>query len=95
MAEKQIISVLLQVLEVHNKYNIMFNAAQKNMDAVKSELKWRKWADNVLVHVLSPNVYRTREEALQAFNYFSEVRHSKYLSSGYPVIVNRLDGRTT
>lgn len=31
------------------------------------------WADDVLVHTLSPNVYRTREEALQAFNWFSEV----------------------
>lgn len=37
------------------------------------ERKWRKWADDVLVHTLSPNVYRTREEALQAFNWFSDV----------------------
>lgn len=37
------------------------------------ERKWRKWADDILVHTLSPNVYRTREEALQAFNWFSEV----------------------
>lgn len=37
------------------------------------ERKWRKWADDVLVHTLSPNVYRTREEAFQAFNWFSEV----------------------
>lgn len=39
----------------------------------RNERKWRKWADNVLVHTLSPNVYRTFEEALQAFNWFSEV----------------------
>lgn len=37
------------------------------------ERKWRKWVDDVLVHTLSPNVYRTKEEAFQAFNWFSEV----------------------
>lgn len=40
---------------------------------LRDERTWRMWADDVLVHVLSPNVYRTRKEALQAFNYFSEV----------------------
>lgn len=39
----------------------------------REERKWRKWADESLVHTLSPNVYRTTEEALQAFNWFSEV----------------------
>lgn len=29
--------------------------------------------DDVLVHVLSPNVYRTPSEALQAFHWFSKV----------------------
>jgi microsomal prostaglandin-E synthase 2 len=28
--------------------------------------------DDVFVHVLSPNVYRTREEAFESFNWFSE-----------------------
>ncbi|XP_003738383.1 prostaglandin E synthase 2 [Galendromus occidentalis] len=61
-----------QVTEVYNKYNIMFGVSQPDMKAIQEEIRWRKWADEVLVHVLSPNVYRTREEALQAFNYFSE-----------------------
>lgn len=39
----------------------------------RDERKWRKWADEVLVHTLSPNVYRTKDEALQAFQWFSEV----------------------
>lgn len=39
----------------------------------REEQKWRKWTDNVLVHMLSPNVYRTQSEALQAFQWFSEV----------------------
>ncbi|KAG0434726.1 hypothetical protein HPB47_018916 [Ixodes persulcatus] len=42
-------------------------------DILGREQTWRSWADDVLVHILSPNVYRTRQEALQAFRYFSEV----------------------
>lgn len=34
---------------------------------------WREWADNTMVHVLSPNVYRTFNEALETFKHFSEV----------------------
>ena len=37
------------------------------------ERKWRLWVDDVLVHVLSPNIYRTPSEALQSFRYFSEI----------------------
>lgn len=32
-------------------------------------MKWRKWADDWLVHLISPNVYRTPREALASFNY--------------------------
>lgn len=39
----------------------------------REEQRWRKWADNVLVHTLSPNVYRTPTEAIQAFRWFSDV----------------------
>jgi microsomal prostaglandin-E synthase 2 len=31
------------------------------------------WADDHLVHMLSPNIYRTPSESIQAFRYFSEV----------------------
>ena len=34
-------------------------------------MKWRKWVDSSLVHMLSPNIYRTMAEAHQAFDYFS------------------------
>ena len=37
-----------------------------------SERKWRKWVDDTLVHTLSPNVYRTPTEALQAFTWFDK-----------------------
>ncbi|XP_064458460.1 prostaglandin E synthase 2-like [Ornithodoros turicata] len=62
--------------EVLNKYHLMLKDAPskgQEYDKMRRELKWRTWADDTLVHVLSPNVYRTRQEALQAFNYFSEV----------------------
>ena len=34
-------------------------------------MKWRLWIDNHFVHLISPNVYRTRKEALAAFDYFT------------------------
>ncbi|CAH1961899.1 unnamed protein product [Acanthoscelides obtectus] len=62
--------------EIMNKYFVM-STDQRGVtaqdDSKSEERKWRKWADSVLVHTLSPNVYRTREEAFQAFNWFSEV----------------------
>ncbi|XP_012268505.2 prostaglandin E synthase 2 [Athalia rosae] len=62
--------------EIVNKYFLMYQntlPAGKSMDYIVEERKWRKWADDVLVHVLSPNVYRTASEAHQAFSWFSEV----------------------
>ncbi|KAJ9165942.1 hypothetical protein P3X46_020753 [Hevea brasiliensis] len=35
------------------------------------ESKWRGWVDNHLVHVLSPNIYRTTSEALESFDYIT------------------------
>ncbi|KAJ8772670.1 hypothetical protein K2173_027847 [Erythroxylum novogranatense] len=35
------------------------------------EAKWRGWVDNHLVHVLSPNIYRTASEALESFDYIT------------------------
>ena len=39
----------------------------------REERRWRQWTDDVLVHTLSPNIYRTPAEALQAFQHFSDV----------------------
>jgi microsomal prostaglandin-E synthase 2 len=36
------------------------------------ERQWRSWADNRLVHLISPNVYRTYDEARETFEWFSE-----------------------
>lgn len=39
-------------------------------------MKWRQWADDWLVHLISPNVYRTPGEALESFDYI--VREGKF-----------------
>lgn len=39
-------------------------------------MKWRQWADDWLVHLISPNVYRTTGEALASFDYI--VREGKF-----------------
>lgn len=65
-----------RVEEVFNTYSIMHGekkAKRQTDESLKLEKKWRKWADEYFVHILSPNIYRTFDEALQAFNYFSEV----------------------
>ncbi|KAL0279772.1 UNVERIFIED_CONTAM: hypothetical protein PYX00_001258 [Menopon gallinae] len=62
--------------DVLNRYFLMFQESVpkgKMYESVKTERQWREWADDVLVHTLSPNVYRTPSESLQAFTWFSEV----------------------
>ncbi|XP_076661418.1 prostaglandin E synthase Su(P) [Halictus rubicundus] len=64
--------------EVMNKYYLMYKDTlpeNKNFNDIIEERKWRKWADDILVHTLSPNVYRTLDEAYNTFNWFSKVGH--------------------
>ncbi|KAI3930782.1 hypothetical protein MKX01_037228 [Papaver californicum] len=35
------------------------------------ENQWRRWVDNHLVHILSPNIFRSRAEALESFDYIT------------------------
>lgn len=58
----------------------MFGDSYKNKKSLSNfdnvlleERKWREWTDNVLVHTLSPNIYRSWNEALESFEYFSKV----------------------
>uniref|UniRef100_A0A0D6QXV7 Prostaglandin E synthase 2 n=1 Tax=Araucaria cunninghamii TaxID=56994 RepID=A0A0D6QXV7_ARACU len=37
----------------------------------EEEKKWRRWVDEHLVHVLSPNIYRSTTEALESFDYIT------------------------
>ncbi|KAI3372929.1 hypothetical protein L3Q82_023373 [Scortum barcoo] len=70
-----------EVTEYNNKYWVMLDEAEttelypeKGMQ--KEEMKWRQWADDWLVHLISPNVYRTTAEALASFDYI--VREGKF-----------------
>ncbi|XP_075903088.1 prostaglandin E synthase 2 isoform X2 [Nelusetta ayraudi] len=70
-----------EVKEYSNKYWLMLDEAdaatvypEKGMQ--KEEMKWRAWADDWLVHLISPNVYRTTGEALASFDYI--VREGKF-----------------
>jgi microsomal prostaglandin-E synthase 2 len=57
--------------EIMNKYFQVLGQPAVAKE-ISEERKWRQWVDDVFVHVLSPNVYRTREEAFESFNWFSE-----------------------
>ncbi|XP_043252580.1 prostaglandin E synthase 2 [Colletes gigas] len=62
--------------EIMNKYFLMYNNTLSEHEDLNNQIKereWRKWADDVLVHTLSPNVYRSLKEAYETFNWFSKV----------------------
>ncbi|KAG8554900.1 hypothetical protein GDO81_003930 [Engystomops pustulosus] len=63
-----------EVAEYQNRYWLMLSEQEtkqlyESKEAQKEEMKWRKWADDWLVHLISPNVYRTPGEALASFDY--------------------------
>lgn len=62
--------------EIPNRYFLMLGdigemELKKREVDLAEERRWRDWTDRVLVHSLSPNIYRTIPESLQAFNNFS------------------------
>lgn len=70
-----------EVTEYNNKYWLMLNENETatvypKKEMQTEEMKWRKWADDWLVHLISPNVYRTTGEALASFDYI--VREGKF-----------------
>ncbi|XP_046401099.1 prostaglandin E synthase 2 [Ischnura elegans] len=72
--------------EVMNRYFLMFQESLppgRTNESLGEERKWRKWADDVLVHTLSPNVYRTLGESLQSFKWFSQVGEWERLFSSW------------
>ncbi|XP_024909248.1 prostaglandin E synthase 2 isoform X2 [Cynoglossus semilaevis] len=63
-----------EVTEYTNKYWLMLDEVDTTTvypekEIQKEEMKWRRWADDWLVHLISPNVYRTTGEALASFDY--------------------------
>lgn len=61
--------------DIMNKYFLMLQDSKRHAlnDVQDEERKWRAWADDHLVHLISPNVYRTKDEAMETFEWFSEV----------------------
>lgn len=65
--------------EVVNKYFLMKGDSinesnyKVQVSQLSEERKWREWTDRVLVHTLSPNIYRTMEESIDSFKTFSNV----------------------
>jgi microsomal prostaglandin-E synthase 2 len=59
--------------DIMNKYFIMNEDESEKSKRLNSdnERKWRQWSDDVLVHSLSPNAYRTLSEAINSFKWFS------------------------
>jgi microsomal prostaglandin-E synthase 2 len=60
--------------DIGNKYFLMFQDKKptESKETFDEERQWRSWADNHLVHLISPNVYRTYDEALETFKWFSQ-----------------------
>ncbi|XP_020019843.1 prostaglandin E synthase 2 isoform X1 [Castor canadensis] len=77
-----------EVTEFCNKYWLMLDEKEAQQmyggkEARTEEMKWRQWADDWLVHLISPNVYRTPAEALASFDYI--VREGKFGAVEGPV----------
>ncbi|KAL5730844.1 prostaglandin-E synthase [Ranunculus cassubicifolius] len=49
--------------KIHPDYSVGDDDTEEN--------KWRKWVDSHLVHMLSPNIYRSPSEALESFDYIT------------------------
>ncbi|KAK1371076.1 Prostaglandin E synthase 2 [Heracleum sosnowskyi] len=56
-----------------DKLDSMINSEKsaKEVPDNDEEKQWRSWVDNHLVHMLSPNIYRTTSEALESFDYIT------------------------
>ncbi|XP_071948380.1 prostaglandin E synthase 2-like [Antedon mediterranea] len=63
-----------KVVEYSNRHEIMLGKPGKTNE-MKLERKWRIWVDDVLVHNIPPNIYRTWNESVQAFSYIAEKAH--------------------
>lgn len=55
-----------------DKLDIQIHPAKASLPTdTEEEEKWRRWVDEHLVHVLSPNIYRSVSEALESFDYIT------------------------
>ncbi|KAL5676343.1 hypothetical protein ACJX0J_012474, partial [Zea mays] len=62
-----------QLVDSSDIINILQSRINPNEELTSDEeAKWRRWVDEHLVHVLSPNIYRTTSEALESFDYIAK-----------------------
>ncbi|KAF8780716.1 hypothetical protein HU200_001321 [Digitaria exilis] len=62
-----------QLVDSSDIINILQRRIRPDDDLTnEDEAKWRRWVDEHLVHILSPNIYRTTSEALESFDYISK-----------------------
>ncbi|KAJ9553764.1 hypothetical protein OSB04_017809, partial [Centaurea solstitialis] len=72
-------------------------SSTSHVDVEDEEKKWRRWVDDHLVHMLSPNIYRNTSEALESFDYitsngnfsFSEKYTVKYAGAAAMYFVSK------
>ncbi|VDK52526.1 unnamed protein product [Anisakis simplex] len=68
-----------KIIQYPNKYFIMFDdkdqlhSDKQIVQKSREEREWREWIDSHFIHLISPNVYRTFQESLATFQWFSEV----------------------
>jgi len=62
------------VIEYPNKYVVMTGdrLSKDQLVNAREEREWRSWVDDKFIHLISPNVYRTWQEAIDTFHWFSE-----------------------
>ena len=48
------------------------NGTSRDGAAKEKEAKWMRWVDDRFVHVVTPNIYRTWQEAFNSFDYITE-----------------------
>nr|XP_027198375.1 prostaglandin E synthase 2-like [Dermatophagoides pteronyssinus] len=78
--------------ELINRYFLMIgDVDQKKYEKIDPLLaqdrRWRRWVDDHLVHVLSPNIYRTMDEAFDSFNYFAKVSEWDKIFSKWEIMI--------
>ncbi|EDW79622.1 uncharacterized protein Dwil_GK20317 [Drosophila willistoni] len=62
-------------MDILNKYFLMYGErTPKNVtkEIEETDRKWRTWADDHLVHLISPNCYQTLGEAFETFEWFAK-----------------------
>mmetsp|Transcript_27962 Transcript_27962/g.38656 ORF Transcript_27962/g.38656 Transcript_27962/m.38656 type:complete len:365 (-) Transcript_27962:214-1308(-) len=64
--------------------------SKKELELAEEEELWRAWVDARLVHVITPNIYRTVSESFQAFEYITDRGNFNYFERNSARVVGAL-----